>query len=248
LSATATPATGSPKIASPMLETKGLQAWYEESHILHGVDLAIGRGEVVTLVGRNGVGKTTTLRSIMGIVAKRSGEVIFEGEPVSRLTSDGIAKRGIGFVPEERGIFSSLSVNENLTLPPIVDKTNSWPLERIYALFPILKERGRVIGTTLSGGEQQMLAIARILRSGSRLILLDEPTEGLAPVIIDAIQRVIVEMKGAGITVLLVEQNLRFATRVADRHYLMVHGRIVESLSNAEVIEREQDLLAHLGV
>jgi len=161
--------------------------------------------------------------------------------------SDAIARRGIGFVPEERGIYASLTVTENLLLPPVVGAA-AWPVERIYALFPILAERGAAMGTTLSGGEQQMLAIARVLRSGARLILLDEPTEGLAPVIVDAIGNLILEIKRSGVTILLVEQNLRFATRVADRHYLMVHGRIVESISNAEAIAREGDLLAHLGV
>ncbi len=230
-----------------MLETRNLNAYYDESHVLRGVDLNVQRGEVVTLVGRNGAGKTTTLKCIMGIVRQRSGEVIFEGQSLMRLTSDKVARCGVGFVPEERGIYSTLTVTENLTLPPVVGDA-AWPLDRIYGLFPILKERGRTLGTMLSGGEQQMLAIARVLRSGSRLILLDEPTEGLAPVIVSAIGELILEIKKAGVTVLLVEQNIRFATRVADRHYLMVHGKIVESLTNSEVKERETDLLAHLGV
>jgi len=230
-----------------MLETRGLNAFYDESHVLRGVDLRVERGEVVTLVGRNGAGKTTTLKSIMGIVRKRTGDIEFEGQPILKLTSDRVARRGIGFVPEERGIYATLTVAENLALPPIVGDA-AWPLERIYALFPILAERGRAMGTMLSGGEQQMLAIARVLRSGARLILLDEPTEGLAPVIVDAIGDLLLEIKRSGITVLLVEQNLRFATRVADRHYLMVHGKIVESMTNAEVLDRESDLLAHLGV
>jgi len=183
----------------------------------------------------------------MGILRRVTGEVRFEGRSIAGLPADKIARRGIGFVPEERGVYASLTVAENLALPPIIG-AGAWPLERIYALFPILKERGRAMGTTLSGGEQQMLAIARVLRSGARLILLDEPTEGLAPVIVDAIGELILEIKKSGVTILLVEQNLRFATRVADRHYLMVHGRIVESMTNAEVIQRESDLLAHLGV
>jgi branched-chain amino acid transport system ATP-binding protein len=183
----------------------------------------------------------------MGIVRKRTGDIEFEGQPIVKLTSDRVARRGIGFVPEERGIYATLTVAENLALPPVVGDA-AWPLERIYELFPILAERGRAMGTMLSGGEQQMLAIARVLRSGARLILLDEPTEGLAPVIVDAIGDLLVEIKRSGITVLLVEQNLRFATRVADRHYLMVHGKIVQSLTNAEVLDRESDLLAHLGV
>jgi branched-chain amino acid transport system ATP-binding protein len=230
-----------------MLEVRGLNAWYDESHIVRGVDLDVGRGEIVTLVGRNGAGKTTTLRTIMGMLPKRSGSVIFEGTPVGSWRSDRIAKRGIGFVPEERGIFATLSVTENLMLPPVVSDA-AWPPERIYDLFPILRERGGAAGTTLSGGEQQMLAIARVLRSGARLILLDEPTEGLAPVIVDAIADLLLEIKRAGITVLLVEQNIRFAARISDRHSLMVHGQIVESLRNDEVRERESALLAHLGV
>jgi branched-chain amino acid transport system ATP-binding protein len=230
-----------------MLETRGLHAYYDESHILRGVDLRVERGEVVTLVGRNGAGKTTTLKSIMGILRKRTGEITFEGKSIVGLTSDKIARRGIGFVPEERGIYSTLTVEENLTLPPVVSDA-AWSVERIYGLFPILSDRAKAMGTMLSGGEQQMLAIARVLRSGAKLILLDEPTEGLAPVIVDAIGNLILDIKHAGITVLLVEQNIRFATRVADRHYLMVHGTIVESMTNAEVIDRESDLLAHLGV
>ncbi len=230
-----------------MLETRGLNAYYDESHVLRGVDIAVKRGEVVTLVGRNGAGKTTTLKSIMGIVRHRSGEIYFEGRPIIALTSDRIARCGIGFVPEERGIYATLTVAENLALPPVVG-ADAWPLERIYSLFPILGERAKAPGTTLSGGEQQMLAIARVLRSGARLILLDEPTEGLAPVIVNAIADLIAEIKRSGVTILLVEQNLRFATRVADRHYLMVHGKIVESMTNADVIARESDLLAHLGV
>jgi branched-chain amino acid transport system ATP-binding protein len=233
--------------AAGMLEVRGLNAWYDESHVVRGLDLDVARGEIVTLVGRNGAGKTTTLRTIMGMMAKRSGSVRFEDTPIGTWRSDRIAKRGIGFVPEERGIFATLSVAENLTLPPVVSDA-AWTLERIYALFPILRERGRAAGTTLSGGEQQMLAIARVLRSGARLNLLDEPTEGLAPVIVDAIADLLLEIKRAGITVLLVEQNVRFATRVSDRHYLMVHGQIIESLRNDEVLQRESALLEHLGV
>jgi branched-chain amino acid transport system ATP-binding protein len=230
-----------------MLETRALNAFYDESHVLRGVDLRVERGEVVTLCGRNGAGKTTTLKSIMGIVRKRTGHIEFEGRPILKLSSDRVARRGIAFVPEERGIYATLTVAENLVLPPVVGDA-AWPVDRIYELFPILKERRRAMGTMLSGGEQQMLAIARALRSGARLVLLDEPTEGLAPVIVDAIGDLLLEIKRSGITVLLVEQNLRFATRVADRHYLMVHGKIVESLTNNEVLDREDDLLAHLGV
>jgi len=230
-----------------MLETRALNAYYGESHVLRGVDLDVRAGEVVTLVGRNGAGKTTTLKAIMGIVRKRTGTIAFDGRQLLGLTSDKIARRGIGFVPEERGIYATLTVAENLALPPVIGEA-AWPLERIYGLFPILRERGPAMGTMLSGGEQQMLAIARVLRSGAKLILLDEPTEGLAPVIVDAIAALLLEIKRSGITILLVEQNLRFAMRVADRHYLMVHGRIVESLSNTEALARESDLLAHLGV
>jgi branched-chain amino acid transport system ATP-binding protein len=230
-----------------MLETRGLNAYYEESHVLRGVDLAVERGEVVTLVGRNGAGKTTTLKSIMGMIRKRSGEIIFDGRSIAGLASDKVARRGIGFVPEERGIYATLTVAENLMLPAVVGDTG-WTLERIYGVFPVLRERAKAMGTMLSGGEQQMLAIARVLRSGACLILLDEPTEGLAPVIVDAIAGLLLEVKKSGVTVLLVEQNLRFATRVADRHYLMVHGRIVDAMSNADAIARESELLAHLGV
>jgi branched-chain amino acid transport system ATP-binding protein len=230
-----------------MLETRGLNAYYDESHVLRGVHLTVERGEVVTLVGRNGAGKTTTLKSIMGMVRKRSGEIVFDGRSIAGLTSDKIARRGVGFVPEERGIYATLTVAENLTMPAIVGDTG-WTLERIYGVFPILRERSKAMGTMLSGGEQQMLAIARVLRSGARLILLDEPTEGLAPVIVDAIAELLLDIKKSGVTVLLVEQNLRFATRVADRHYLMVHGKIVDAMSNADAIARESELLAHLGV
>jgi branched-chain amino acid transport system ATP-binding protein len=230
-----------------MLETRALNAYYDESHVLRGVDLRVERGEVATLVGRNGAGKTTTLKSIMGMIRKHTGEIEFDGRPISGLTSDKIARRGIGFVPEDRGIYATLTVAENLTMPAIVGE-NAWTLERIYALFPLLRERRQAMGTTLSGGEQQMLAIARVLRSGARMILLDEPTEGLAPVIVDAIADLLLEIKKSGVTVLLVEQNLRFATRVADRHYLMVHGKIVDAMSNADALAREDELLAHLGV
>ena len=230
-----------------MLETRALNAYYDESHVLRGVDLRVERGEVVTLVGRNGAGKTTTLKSIMGMISKQTGEIEFEGRPISGLTSDKIACRGIGFVPEERGIYATLTVAENLTMPAIVGESG-WSVDRIYGLFPLLRERRKAMGTTLSGGEQQMLAIARVLRSGAHLILLDEPTEGLAPVIVDAIAGLLLEIKNSGVTVLLVEQNVRFATRVADRHYLMVHGKIDDAMSNADALAREDELLAHLGV
>ena len=230
-----------------MLELLGVHAYYDESHVLRGIDLRVEAGEVVTLVGRNGVGKSTTLKTIMGIVRARKGSIVFDGQPIATLPSNRIARLGIGFVPEERGIMASLSVYENLTLPPVVG-ADAWPLEKIYATFPILRERAKAIGTTLSGGEQQMLAIARVLRSGSKLILLDEPTEGLAPVIVEEIGRVIREMKSHGVTILLVEQNVRFALGVADRHYLMANGRVIEAFSNTEMATRESELLAHLGV
>ncbi len=230
-----------------MLELRDVHAYYDESHVLRGMELTVERGEVVTLVGRNGVGKTTTLKTIMGIVRAKRGTIHFDGKPIERATSDRIARAGIAFVPEERGIYGSLTVSENLVLPPIVGD-GGWSLAKIYDLFPILKERGKAVGTTLSGGEQQMLAIARVLRTGARMILLDEPTEGLAPVIVDAIGEVIRAIKASGMTVLLVEQNLRFATGVGDRHYLVDHGHVVRSLSNAEAIANEASLLEHLGV
>jgi len=230
-----------------MLELRDVHAYYGESHILHGMHLKVETGEVATLVGRNGVGKTTTLRTIMGILPARHGEIALDGKPITGLPSDRIAKRGLGYVPEERGILSTLNVYENLTLAPIIgDK--GWSVARIFAEFPILKERAKAPGTTLSGGEQQMLAIARVLRSGARTVLLDEPTEGLAPVIVERIGELIRAMKADGITVLLVEQNVRFATGVADRHHVVVHGRVVETLENADVIAREKELLDLLGV
>jgi branched-chain amino acid transport system ATP-binding protein len=230
-----------------MLELHDVHAYYGESHVLHGMRLKVQTGEVATLVGRNGVGKTTTLRTIMGIVAARRGEIRLDEKTISGMPSDRIARRGLGYVPEERGILSTLSVYENLTLAPIIgDK--GWAVERIFEEFPNLKERAKAGGTTLSGGEQQMLAIARVLRSGARTVLLDEPTEGLAPVIVERIGEVIRAMKKDGITVLLVEQNVRFATGVADCHHVVVHGRVVESLANADVIAREKELLDLLGV
>ncbi|TAM75550.1 ABC transporter ATP-binding protein [bacterium] len=230
-----------------LLSVRNLQAWYDESQALFGVDLDVREGEVVTLVGRNGVGKTTTLKSIMGMIPSVKGSVTLHGSEILGMPSHKIARLGIGVVPEERGIFSGLTVRENLMLPPVI-ADGGWSTERIYKLFPILDERKNSIGTKLSGGEQQMLAVARILRSGARLVLMDEPTEGLAPVIVNAIRDLVLDMKRDGITVLLVEQNLRFATKVSDRHYLMVHGKIVETLSNEEVVHREGELLAHLGV
>ena len=231
----------------PLLRVQGLQAWYGESHILHGVDFEVRRGEVVTLLGRNGVGKTTTLKSIMGIVGRRQGSVVFDGTETIRLPSNRIARLGIAFCPEERGIFASLNVLENLLLPPKV-KESSFSVERIYELFPNLKERQRSQGTKLSGGEQQMLAIARILRTGASLLLLDEPTEGLAPVIVQQIGRSIRKLKEEGLTVLLVEQNFRFAQTVADRHYVMENGRVVDMIPNAELEANMDRVHEYLGV
>jgi branched-chain amino acid transport system ATP-binding protein len=230
-----------------MLEIRDLHAFYGESHILHGVSLDVRKGEVVTLLGRNGAGKTTTMRSIMGIVGKRTGSIRLNGAELVGLPSNKIAKLGIGYVPEERGIFSSLNVEENLMLPPMV-KAGGMEVEAIYTLFPNLKERRRSQGTRLSGGEQQMLAIGRILRTGADFILLDEPTEGLAPVIIQQIGRVVRELKQRGLTILLVEQNFRFAATIADRHYVMEEGHIVDMIPNDQLEANMEKLHEYLGV
>ncbi|MCC6379647.1 MAG: ABC transporter ATP-binding protein [Burkholderiales bacterium] len=232
---------------APMLAVRGLNAWYGESHILHGVDLDIVRGEVVTLLGRNGAGKTTTLKSIMGIVPRREGSVLFEGAELVRLASNKIARRGIAWCPEERAIFASLDVEENLLLPPEV-ADGGLPIAQVFELFPHLKERLHSQGTKLSGGEQQMLAIGRILRTGARLLLLDEPTEGLAPVIVQQIGRTIADLKQRGFTILLVEQNFRFAATVADRHYVMEHGRVVDMIPNDALSSSMHKLHDYLGV
>ena len=231
----------------PLLEVAGLQAWYGESHILHGIDFQIGRGELVTLLGRNGAGKTTTLKSVMGIVEKRTGSVRFEGQELVGHPSNVIARRGLAYCPEERGIFSSLNVEENLLLPPMV-KPGGMTLEQIYTLFPNLSERRRRQGTKLSGGEQQMLAIGRILRTGASLLLLDEPTEGLAPVIVQRIGEIIRELKSHGFTILLVEQNFRFAATVADRHYVVEDGRVIDMIAAADVAANTSKIQAYLGV
>ncbi len=230
-----------------MLAVKGLEAWYGESHILHGVSFDVQPGEVVTLLGRNGVGKTTTLKSIIGIVEQRSGSVRFEGRELIGMSSDAIARTGIAFCPEERGIFASLDVRENLLLPPQV-RPGGLDLDRIFALFPNLRERLTSQGTKLSGGEQQMLAIGRILRTGARLLLLDEPTEGLAPVIIQQIRQTIAMLKAQGFTILLVEQNFHFAAAVADRHYIMEHGRVVDEFSTPQLKANTEKLHEYLGV
>ena len=230
-----------------MLEIRDLHAFYGESHILHGVSLDVRKGEVVTLLGRNGAGKTTTMRSIMGIVGKLTGSIRLNGMELVGLGSNRIAKLGVGYVPEERGIFSSLNVEENLMLPPTI-KPGGMTVEAIYDLFPNLKERRRSQGTRLSGGEQQMLAIGRILRTGADFILLDEPTEGLAPVIIQQIGKVVRELKQRGLTILLVEQNFRFAATIADRHYVMEEGHIVEMIPNDQLEANAEKLHGYLGV
>ena len=235
-------------VTAPLLAIKDLQAWYGESHILHGVNFDVREGEVVTLLGRNGAGKTTTLKSIMGMVGQRTGSVRFEGRELIASAANHIARAGIAICPEERGIFASLSVEENLLLPPVV-KPGGLSLAQIFELFPNLKERlGSSQGTKLSGGEQQMLAIGRILRTGARLLLLDEPTEGLAPVIIQQIGKTIRALKEQGFTILLVEQNFRFASTVADRYYVMEHGRIIDQFANAELDANVEKLHDYLGV
>ncbi|MGI6246603.1 MAG: ABC transporter ATP-binding protein [Pseudochelatococcus sp.] len=233
--------------AAAMLAVRDLQAWYGESHVLHGIDFDVAAGEVVTLLGRNGAGKTTTLRSIIGILRKRTGSIVFDGSETIRMPSRHIARLGIGYVPEERGIFSSLSVAENLVLPPQV-KPGGMTTEHIFTLFPNLKERLSSQGTKLSGGEQQMLAIARILRTGANLLLLDEPTEGLAPVIVEQIGRTIARLKREGFTIVLVEQNFRFAATVADRHYVVEQGRVVDMIRNDELDANIDRLHGYLGV
>ena len=232
---------------TPLLQVSGLNAWYGESHVLHGVDMVVGQGEMITILGRNGVGKTTTLRTIMGILRARKGQIMFDGADMMAVPLHKTAHRGIGFVPEERGIFSTLTVEENLMLPPVVAK-GGMPLDEIYELFPNLAERRASPGTKLSGGEQQMLAMARILRTGVKMLLLDEPTEGLAPVIVQRIGEVLKKLKERGMTVLLVEQNFRFASRIADRFYLMEHGRMVADFPVAELPDRMTMLNKVLGV
>jgi branched-chain amino acid transport system ATP-binding protein len=232
---------------APLLAVRDLHAWYGESHVLHGVGFDVEPGEVVTLLGRNGAGKTTTLKAIMGMLPRRQGSVRFKGRETIRLPSRAIARLGIAYVPEERGIFASLDVEENLVLPPVISP-GGLSLEEIFELFPNLKERLRSPGTKLSGGEQQMLAIARILRTGARLLLLDEPTEGLAPVIVQQIGRTIARLKALGFTIVLVEQNFRFASTVADRHFVVEQGRVVDMIANTELDANLDKLHAYLGV
>jgi branched-chain amino acid transport system ATP-binding protein len=234
-------------MSEALLRVADVHAWYGESHVLHGVDFEVRAGEVVTLLGRNGAGKTTTLKSVMGMVAKRRGSIRFRDEELIARPSNAIARLGLAFCPEERGIFASLTVEENLLLPPVV-QPGGLGTEAIYELFPNLRERGRSQGTKLSGGEQQMLAIGRILRTGARLLLLDEPTEGLAPVIVRQIGATIRRMKAEGFTILLVEQNFRFASTVADRHYVMERGRVVDMIRNAELETHTAKLHEYLGV
>jgi len=232
---------------TPLLEVKDLHVFYGESHVLHGSSFVVPEGEVVALLGRNGAGKTTTLRAIMGMVHDRRGSIRFRGRELIDLTSDRIARLGIGYCPEERGIFASLDVEENLMLPPMVAE-GGMSLEEIYALFPNLKERRRSSGTRLSGGEQQMLAIGRILRTGARLLLLDEPTEGLAPVIVQQIREVISQLRKKGLTILLVEQNYHFASTLADRHFIKEHGRVEEEVRRDELEEKQDMIETYLGV
>ena len=230
-----------------MLSVQGLSAWYGEAQALRDLSFEVAAGETVTLVGRNGAGKTTTLRCLMGLHRQVRGKILLDGQDITRLSPSQRARRGMGFVPDDRGIYATLSVEENLLLPPRVG-AEPWDLERIYAMFPRLQERRRSPGTRLSGGEQQMLAIARVLRMGARLLLLDEPTEGLAPVLVQQLGGLLGEAKRQGVTILLIEQNLRFATGVADRHYLLTQGAIVDVLTNQEVKERERQILEYMGV
>jgi branched-chain amino acid transport system ATP-binding protein len=236
-----------PGAAAEVLSVQNLQAWYGESHILHGIDFNVKAGEVVTLLGRNGAGKTTTLKSVMGMIGKRTGSIRFDDKEIIRATSDKIARMGIAFCPEERGIFASLDVRENLLLPPVV-RSGGLSLDQIFDLFPNLKERLNSQGTKLSGGEQQMLAIARILRTGARFLMLDEPTEGLAPVIIQQIGHTIARLKSEGFTILLVEQNFRFASTVADRYYIVEHGKVIDGFANSELAANMDKLHTYLGV
>ena len=234
-------------MSDALLSVRDLHAWYGESHVLHGMSFDVAKGEVVTLLGRNGAGKTTTMRAVMGIMPKRQGSVSYAGRETIALPSNAIARAGIAYCPEERGIFASLDVSENLMLPPRV-KAGGLSVEEIYRLFPNLAERSGSQGTKLSGGEQQMLAIARILRTGADLLLLDEPTEGLAPVIVQQIGNTIRMLREKGFTILLVEQNFRFAATVADRHYVVEHGRVIDMIPNTALDASREKLKGYLGV
>jgi branched-chain amino acid transport system ATP-binding protein len=235
-------------MAEAQLSVRDLNGWYGESHVLHGMTFEVNPGEVVTLLGRNGAGKTTTMRAIMGMLANRKGSIKFHGQELIGLKSNRIARHGIAYCPEERGIFSSLSVWENLLLPPRVKKNGGFSLPEIYKLFPNLEHRSSSQGTKLSGGEQQMLAIARILRTGAQFLLLDEPTEGLAPVIVQQIGNTISLLRQQGFTILLVEQNFRFAATVADRHYVVEHGRVIDMIPNSALETSKEKLQTYLGV
>ena len=230
-----------------MLEVAGLSAWYGQAQALREVAFRVDDGELITLVGRNGAGKTTTLRCVVGLHREMKGRILLGREDISGWSPERRARAGLGYVPDDRGIYATLTVEENLKLPPQVGPT-AWPLDRVYATFPVLRERRRTSGSKLSGGEQQILSIARALRMGARILLLDEPTEGLAPVLVQQLREMLLDAKREGLTALLVEQNLRFATAVADRHYLLAQGEIVETLDNAAVAARERELLRHLGV
>lgn len=231
-----------------ILNVDDLCAWYGEAQVVRNVSLAVAAGEVVTLVGRNGAGKTTILRSLMGLHPQTSGSIAYQGKDIRRLGPHKRTRRGLGWVQDDRGVYATLSVKENLLLPPVVNRDSAWSMSQIYEAFPILETRGSSGGTTLSGGEQQMLALARPLRMGSGLLLLDEPSEGLAPVIVDQIRDIILKIKAAGVAILLVEQNVEFATSVADRHYLVAQGEVVQSLSNSDFHERLGELLGYLGM
>ncbi|UBV42825.1 ABC transporter ATP-binding protein [Deinococcus taeanensis] len=231
---------------TPLLEVRNLNAFYGQSHVLRSVNLHVQPGEVVSLIGRNGAGKTTTLKSVMGVLRSRTGQVLFGGQDISRLPSNRVAAQGLAWVPEERAILSTLTVRENLELPP--SRPGGWSTERIYDAFPVLRERGHHPGSKLSGGEQQMLAMVRVLRAGPKLLLLDEPSEGLAPVIVQRIGEIIETLRQSGMAVLLVEQNLKFASRLADRHYVFVDGQVVDEVPRAEVDARREDLLRYLSV
>ncbi|GGK70197.1 ABC transporter ATP-binding protein [Ornithinimicrobium pekingense] len=231
-----------------MLEIRGLDAFYGEAQALHAVDITVGEGEVVTLVGRNGAGKTTLLRSIMGLHRDVRGSVTLAGKDLTRTPAHQRARLGLGWVQDDRGIYASLNVEENLTLPPVTHVDSAWSLRQVYDAFPVLADRRRAPGTTLSGGEQQMLAVARVLRTGARVLLLDEPSEGLAPVIVQRIRDIVLEVKQRGSTVLLVEQNVAFAASVADRHYVLAEGTVAADLDNAEFTARQGELLEYLGM
>jgi branched-chain amino acid transport system ATP-binding protein len=234
-------------MATPFLEISGLHAWYGESHVLHGVDLHVDEGEVVTLLGRNGAGRTTTMRAIMGLTGARKGSIKVKGQETIALPTHKVARLGLGYCPEERGIFSSLSAEENLLLPPVLTK-GGMPIEQIYAMFPNLKERAGSQGTRLSGGEQQMLAVARILRTGARLLLLDEISEGLAPVIVQKLAEMVVALRKQGYTIVMVEQNFRFAAPLADRFLVMEHGQVIQQFTQAELPSRIERLHEYLGI